>query len=131
VPRDRTTPRFRVLLADDEPVIRVLVPAMLEGADVEVRCVGDGAKALQEAHQYHPDLLLLDIVMPELDGLAVLRLVKADRTLSGTAVHMLSARAKAADHLAAQNAGADGFIEKPFKAQALQALVDRLRKARS
>jgi DNA-binding response OmpR family regulator len=118
---------FRVLLVDDEPVIRELVQAMLEGGGVEVRCVDGGAKALQEAHTFRPHLVLLDIVMPGLDGLAVLRLLRADPELVRTPVHMLTARAKAADHVAAEKAGADGYIEKPFKGQALQALVAGLR----
>jgi CheY-like chemotaxis protein len=120
-------PAFRVLLVDDEPVIRELVQAMLEGNGVEVRCVDGGARALQEAVSWRPDLVLLDIVMPGLDGLAVLRLLKAEPALGGVPVHMLTARVKAADRAAAGKAGADGYIEKPFKGQALQALVESLR----
>jgi CheY-like chemotaxis protein len=121
------TAPFRVMLVDDEPVIRELVQAMLEGGGVEVRCVESGARALQEAHVFLPHLVLLDIVMPGLDGLAVLRLLRADPALAGVPVHMLTARARPADHAAAERAGADGYIEKPFKGQALQALVERLR----
>ena len=118
---------FRVLLIDDEPVIRELVQAMLEGDGVEVRCVDSGTRALAEARDYRPGLVLLDVVMPGLDGLAVLRLLKADPAMAGTEVHMLTARSKPADHAAAERAGADGYIEKPFKGGALQALVASLR----
>lgn len=118
---------FRVMLVDDEPVIRELVQAMLEGGGVEVRCVESGTRALQEAHAFQPHLVLLDIVMPGLDGLAVLRLLRADPALAGVPIHMLTARARPTDHAAAERAGADGYIEKPFKGQALQALVERLR----
>jgi CheY-like chemotaxis protein len=118
---------FRVLLVDDEPVIRELVQAMLEGGGVEVRCIADGARALQEVRAARPDLVLLDIVMPGLDGLSVLRLLRAEPGLAGVPIHMLTARARPADHAAAELAGADGYIEKPFKGQALQALVARLR----
>jgi len=121
---------FRVLLVDDEPVIRELVQAMLEGGGVEVRCVDSGARALQEAGAARPDLVLLDIVMPGLDGLAVLRLLRADPTLAGVPIHMLTARSRAVDHAAAERAGADGYIEKPFRGQALQALVASLRRRR-
>jgi len=119
---------FRVLLVDDEPVIRELVQAMLEGGGVEVRCVESGARALQEAPTYCPDLVLLDIVMPGLDGLAVLRLLRAEPALRAVPVHMLTARSGPSDRLAAERAGATGYIEKPFKGQALQALVDGLRR---
>ena len=118
---------FRVLVVDDEPVIRELVQAMLEGDGVEVRCVDSGTRALAEARTFKPDLVLLDVVMPGLDGLAVLRLLKSDPALVGTDVHMLTARSKAADHAAAEKAGADGYIEKPFKGGALQELVAALR----
>jgi len=118
---------FRILLVDDEPVIRELVQAMLEGGGVEVRCVDSGSRALPEAREFRPDLVLLDVVMPGLDGLAVLRLLRADPRLAATQVHMLTARSKPADHAAAEKAGADGYIEKPFRGQALQALVTTLR----
>lgn len=124
-----TSPRspFRVLLVDDEPVIRALVPAMLEGEGVEVRCVVNGAQALAEARRFRPDLILLDIVLPGLDGISACRLLKSDPELGEVPVHMLSSRARNAEHVAARKAGADGFIEKPFKAQHLQALVASLR----
>lgn len=118
---------FKVLLVDDEPVIRALVPAMLEGAGVEVRCVGDGARAVAEARRYAPDLVLLDIVLPGMDGLSVLRLLRPDAALAGARIHMLTARGSPQAHRAAERAGADGFIEKPFKGQELQELVARLR----
>jgi CheY-like chemotaxis protein len=121
---------FRVLVVDDEPVMRELVQAMLEEDGVEVRCADSGARALAEARAFRPDLVLLDVVMPGLDGLAVLRLLKSDPALAGTDVHMLTARSKPADHAAAEKAGADGYIEKPFKGGALQALVASLRARR-
>lgn len=120
---------FRVLVVDDEPVIRELVSAMLEGGGVEVRTVPDGSRAVPEARRFRPDLVLLDIVLPGLDGIAVLRLLKTDPVLVGVPVYMLTARARPSDREAASRAGADGYIEKPFKGQALQALVARLRGA--
>ncbi|BDG02557.1 response regulator transcription factor [Anaeromyxobacter oryzae] len=120
-------PAFRVLLVDDEPVIRALVPAMLEGDGVEVRCCATGAAAVAEARSCRPDLVLLDVVLPGLDGLSVCRMLKADPALGRVPVHMLTSRSRPADHAAAQRAGADGYIEKPFKGQVLQALVAALR----
>ncbi len=119
---------FRVLLVDDEPVIRELVQAMLEGDGVEVRCVDGGARALQEVAASRPDLVLLDIVMPGLDGLSVLRLLRAEPAMASVPIHMLTARNRPSDRAAAEKAGADGYIEKPFKGQALQALVASLRR---
>ena len=120
---------FRILLVDDEPVIRELVTAMLEGAGVEVRCVDDGIKAVPEARAMKPDLVLLDIILPGLDGLSVLRLLRADPNLAATPIYMLTARARPTDHAAASKAGASGYIQKPFKGQALQELVHDLRRS--
>ncbi|MBK9519002.1 MAG: response regulator [Anaeromyxobacter sp.] len=122
---------FRVLLVDDEPVIRELVQAMLEGGGVEVRCVEDGGKAVPEAIAYRPDLVLLDIILPGLDGLSVLRLLRADPSFATTPIYMLTARVRPTDHAAASRAGASGYIQKPFKGQALQELVEDLRRAAS
>ena len=110
---------------DDEPVVRALVPSMLEGDGVEVVAIGDGARAVAEARRLRPDLVLLDILLPGLDGLSVLRLLRADRDLAGTPVHMLTSRA--GDQEAAAKAGANGYIQKPFRAAALLALVASLR----
>lgn len=122
-----SSPPFRVLLVEDEPVIRDLVQAMLEGAAAEVTAVGDGAEAVKAARQQRPNLVLLDVVLPGLDGLSVLRLLRADPELRATPIYMLTARARPADHEAAQRAGADGYIEKPFKAGELIALVEKVR----
>lgn len=123
-------PRFRILLVDDEPVIRELVQAMLEGDGIEVRCVPDGAQGIKEARRQAPQLVLLDIVLPGLDGFAVCRLLRADPVLREVPIFMLTAKVRQADRESARKAGASGYIEKPFKAQELQKLVGDLRKAR-
>jgi two-component system, OmpR family, phosphate regulon response regulator PhoB len=121
---------LRVLLVDDEPVIGELVQEMLEGENVHVRVVADGARALAEAKRFRPDLVLLDVVIPELDGLAVCRLLRADPAFANVPIYMLTARARKADHESARRAGATGYVEKPFKAEVLQQIVRELRKAR-
>lgn len=122
--------RFRILLVDDEPVIRELVQAMLEGDGVEVQCVPDGAQAIKEAQREAPHLVLLDVVLPGLDGFAVCRLLRADPALLTVPIYMLTAKVRPADHESARRAGASGYVEKPFKAEELQRLVGDLRKAR-
>ena len=124
------TPRFRILLVDDEPAIRELVQAMLEGDGIEVRCVPDGTQAIKEAQRQAPHLVLLDVVLPGLDGFSVCRLLRADPVLGQVPIYMLTAKVRPADHESARRAGASGYIEKPFKAQELQRLVGDLRKAR-
>ena len=119
--------RFRVLLVEDEPAIRGLVAEMLEGAGVDLRCAAGGAQALREARRARPHLVLLDIVLPDLDGIAVLRLLRRQSSLREVPVYMLTARVRNADREAARRAGATGYIEKPFKAQELHALLARHR----
>jgi DNA-binding response OmpR family regulator len=114
---------------DDEPTIRGLVGEMLAGEGVDLVCAADGAQALREARTTRPDLILLDVVLPDLDGVSVLRLLRADPAMQGVQVHMLTARIRAEDRRRAFAAGADGYIEKPFKAEALQAVVRHARAA--
>ncbi len=94
---------------------------------MELRCAAGGAEALQDARRHRPRLVLLDIVLPDLDGVAVCRLLRRQPARREVPIYMLTARMRKADREAARRAGAAGYIEKPFTAQQLQALVARLR----
>lgn len=120
---------FRILLVEDEPIIRELVRTMLEeqGA-VEVTCIGDGAQVVKKARELRPSLVLLDIVLPGMDGITACRFLRAEPFMENVPIYMLTARVKASDHEASRKAGADGHIEKPFKGTELMALVQKLRK---
>jgi CheY-like chemotaxis protein len=120
---------FRLLLVEDEAFIRELVITLCGEWGVEARAVADGAAALRAARERLPDLVLLDIVLPGLDGIAVCRLLKADPATRPVPVYMLSARVRDADRDAASRAGADGYLDKPFRAAALHALIERHRTA--
>ncbi|MDF1564713.1 MAG: response regulator [Deltaproteobacteria bacterium] len=124
------TESYRILLVEDEPVIQELVSSMLggeiRGRNVELRVVANGAEAVPAAKRMLPDLVLLDIVLPSLDGIAVCRLINADPALGHTRVCMLTARASARDHQDAEAAGADAYVEKPFKGMDLIELVENL-----
>ncbi len=120
-------PGFRILLVEDEPAIRELVAEMLEGDGVELRCAAGGAQGLREARRATPHLVLLDIVLPDLDGFTVCRLLRGHAALRQVPIYMLTARVGKADRESARRAGASGYIEKPFRAQQLQALVARVR----
>lgn len=119
---------FRILLVEDEPIIRELVRTMLEQQGVEVTCIADGAQAVKKARDIKPNLVLLDIVLPGMDGITACRFLRAEPFMDGVPIYMLTARVKAQDHEASRKAGADGHIEKPFKGTELMALVDKLRK---
>ena len=123
-----TTPGARptVLVCDDEPVLRMLVRATLDHGDYTVveACDGDEALALTRAE--HPDLILLDMMMPGRSGSDVLRELRADPATAETPVIMLTARAQASDREAMNLAGANHYLTKPFSPVGLAALVEEV-----
>ena len=122
---------FQILLVEDEAVIRELIKTMLTGTGVFVSSVDDGPSAIRMARSDpRPDLILLDIVLPGLDGIAVCRVLKSDPSTASIPIYMLTAKVRTADKEAASAAGADGYLEKPFKGSELFALVERLRARR-
>ena len=103
-----------VVLAEDDVDIRDLVQLVLEGLDLEVRAVGNGAEALDACRAAAPRLLLLDITMPVMNGLEVCRAVRADPELKDLPIILMTARAQSSDVAAGLDAGADAYIIKPF-----------------
>jgi DNA-binding response OmpR family regulator len=118
---------FHILLVEDEPVIRELVSSMLSDEAVDVVCAADGLEGLKLAKSRTFHLILLDVVLPQLDGVSVCRILKKDPATARVPIYMLTAKAKKADMETATAAGADGYIQKPFRGTELMALVDRLR----
>jgi len=120
--------RFRILLVEDEPVIRELVRTMLSDGAVEVQCANDGTEGLRIAKtDPRPDMVLLDIVLPGLDGISLCRILKSDPETAQMGVFMLTAKANRSDIDASQRAGADGYVQKPFKGADLMDLVEAQR----
>jgi DNA-binding response OmpR family regulator len=115
-----------VLIADDDADILSLVRAVLERAGNEVISVGDGAQALASVMDRKPDLAVLDISMPELDGLEVLRRLRADSATSALPVVLLSARAQEADVKLGFELGASAYVKKPFSPRELADRVAEL-----
>jgi DNA-binding response OmpR family regulator len=122
---------FRILVVEDEPVIRELVQGLLSESDVHVECASTGAEGLKLARTQSFDLILLDVVLPQLDGITVCRMIKADPTTAKVPLHMLTGKAKRADVEVAMKAGADGYIHKPFRGAALMDLVSALKAKKS
>ena len=121
---------FRILVVEDEPVIRELVRSMLSEDGVEVECAENGVEGLKLARTQRFDLILLDVVLPLMDGITVCRMLKADATTAAVPLHMLTAKAKKTDVEAATKAGANGYIHKPFRGAELIDLVAKLRAVR-
>lgn len=118
---------FSVLLVEDEPVIRELVRSMLTDGPVQVECAANGMEGLKLAKSQPFDLFLLDVVIPQMDGLTLCRMLKADPQTAKVPLYMLTAKQKKADVEEATKAGADGYIHKPFRGAELIELVERLR----
>lgn len=116
----------RVLLAEDEPNIVELLSFLLARAGFEVASETDGRAALAAALAGQPAVVILDVMLPGLDGLEVLRRLRADPRGRVLRVIMLTARGQRADREAALGCGADLFITKPFANSELVAAVRRL-----
>ncbi len=115
-------PPARILLADDNADMRDYVGGLLR-AHWTVDAVADGRAALAAARAHPPDLVLTDVMMPELDGFALLRELRSDPSTSGIPVVMLSARAGEEMRIEGLQAGADDYLVKPFSARELVARV--------
>jgi two-component system, OmpR family, response regulator MtrA len=115
-----------VLVADDEEDIVGLVTTIIERSGHEVISVRDGAQALAALRRRRPDLVVLDISMPEIDGLEVLRRIRADEETSELPVLLLSAQAQEADVRQGFATGASAYVKKPFSPRELAQRVDEL-----
>src|ERR1700730_16837463 len=104
----------RVLLADDDPGLRRLIGTTLGTQDFDVLYAVDGEEALRMARQHHPELVLLDVNMPKLDGFEVCRYLKNDAETAGIKVVILTARGADVDRARGREAGADDYFIKPF-----------------
>lgn len=112
-----------ILVVDDEPGIVDIARANLEGLGYRVISAGNGLEALELIRQESPDLVILDILMPEVDGWDVLERVEADPEMAGIPIIMLTARASDEDVLRGLESGAVEYMTKPFYPQELVAAV--------
>ena len=115
-----------VLVADDDPDILTLVGFRLERAGYEVLPARDGEEALALALERQPDLAILDVMMPKLDGYEVTQRLRSNQATSGMPVILLTARVQEADITRGFEAGADDYIKKPFSPQELRARVQAI-----
>src|SRR5229473_3840428 len=113
----------RVLVIDDDDDIRGLVPTLLERGGITVHNAPNGREGLREFHAWRPDLVVLDVSMPELDGWNVLDRI---RDMSEVPVLMLTARSDELEKVRGLQAGADDYMTKPFGRQELLARVEAL-----
>lgn len=113
----------RILLVDDQEMNLATLEAILSSGEYELHTAGDGYAALDAAARHRPDLILLDIMMPDLDGYAVCRQIRATPALASIPVVMVTALNDQASRLKGIQAGADDFISKPIPMEELRARV--------
>lgn len=122
-------PDVKVLLVDDDPVILRLLQVNFEMEGYTVICANDGVEGLEKARSERPDIVLLDIMMPRMDGLEVTRKLKGSDETRHIPIILLSAKAQASDVQVGREMGADDYLTKPFDPLELLDRVNELLEA--
>lgn len=118
----------KILVVDDENAIREMVKMRLEANNYEVISATDGQEALEKAHKENPDLIILDLMLPKIDGYRVCGLLKADARHSNIPIIMFSARAQDTDKKLGAEVGANAYVTKPFDSKVLLEKIEELLK---
>lgn len=120
----------KILVVEDEPDAAELVEFNLKAAGFEVISAADGATALDRTRSHAPDLILLDLMLPEVDGLEVCKILRRSPATSGIPIIMLTAKAAELDRVLGLELGADDYITKPFSPRELVLRVKNLLRRR-
>jgi two-component system alkaline phosphatase synthesis response regulator PhoP len=121
------TKKMKILIVEDEEDIIELLSAIFgDLGDYKVLYARDGKEALRIARADNPDIILLDVQLPRLNGYKVCKSIKSDLAMSHTKVLMLSGMAQISDWLKAKEVGADGYIAKPFSSTALVEKIEEI-----
>ncbi len=112
--------KSRVLVVDDDPALAEMLTIVLRGEGFETAVVGDGTRALPAVRELRPDVVLLDLMLPGMNGIDVCRAI---RTESGVPIVMLTAKSDTVDIVLGLESGADDYIVKPFKPKELVARI--------
>jgi DNA-binding response OmpR family regulator len=116
----------KILLVDDEPEIQLIISARLSAAGFEVIIAKDGQEGLNMARSESPDAILLDLMIPKIDGFKVCRMLKFDKAFENIPVIIFSARGSEADKKMADEVGASAYIVKPFNLELFTQTIERL-----
>lgn len=123
--------RARVLVVDDEPDLIRILEFGLRAAGYQVDIAADGQEGLKKARDLRPDIILLDLMLPKLDGYKVCRLLKFDERYRQIPIIILSARTQEGDQTLAKEMGANRFITKPYEFSEILAHIEALLKTPS
>ena len=116
----------KILIVDDEPDILELIAYNLKKEGYQVFLASNGEEGIKEAKKHHPDLIILDIMMPKMDGIEACRLMRAMPEFKNTFVIFLTARSEEYSEIAGFNVGADDYIAKPIKPRALVSRINAI-----
>ena len=116
----------RILVVEDEPDVVELLEFNLRGAGFEVVSAGDGAEALKKAREHTPALVILDLMLPEVDGLEVCKILRRHPATAAVPIIMLTAKASEIDRVLGLELGADDYVTKPFSPRELVLRVKAL-----
>ncbi|HXG46345.1 MAG TPA: response regulator, partial [Methylomirabilota bacterium] len=115
--------KAKILVVDDEPDALELIEFNLKGAGYDVITASDGEEALKRARDVLPDLIILDVMLPEVDGMEVCKILRRDQRTSAVPIIMLTAKAAEIDRVLGLELGADDYVTKPFSPRELVARV--------
>jgi DNA-binding response OmpR family regulator len=116
----------RVLIVDDEPNIVTSLEFLMRGSDYDVRVALDGEEALRLAESFRPDVVLLDVMMPQRSGFEVCQKIRENPALQDVKIIMLTARGRDAERDRGFNFGANAYVTKPFSTKELMNTVRAL-----
>ena len=114
---------YTILVIEDEPDIRELIEFNLKKYHYNVLLASNGEKGLKDARSYEPDLILLDLMLPGIQGIDVCRVIKSDENIKNTPIIILSALGQEEDIVLGLEAGADDYVSKPFSLEILNARI--------
>ena len=117
-----------VLVIDDDPIERLTLEALLEGDGYQVETAENGAEGLKKAKDFQPDVILLDVIMPGMDGFEVCRILRSDPQIAEVPIFMVTALDDRESRLAGLSAGADDFLFKPFDSLELSVRLNVLKR---
>lgn len=121
-----STVKQKILIVDDEPDILELIEYNLKKEGYQVYLAGNGQEGIAIAKKVHPDLIILDIMMPKMDGIEACRLMRAIPEFKNTFMVFLTARSEEYSEIAGFNVGADDYIAKPIKPRALVSRINAI-----
>lgn len=116
----------RILIVDDEPNIVLALELLMKKEGFEVRTADDGEQAFHAVGEFRPDLVLLDLMMPKMDGYEVCQRIRADASLKDVRIIMLTAKGREVEKEKGLALGADSYITKPFSTREVVLTVKRL-----